>query len=104
MRYDPDDARVIVKAIICLHNLLRTDVVGRAMYTPPELLDGEDVQTCTFQRGLWRDMTGNGLVNLSHQGGNRHARRPLELREEWTNYFNGAGAVPWQDKMISRLE
>ncbi|KAK3928282.1 Myosin-16 [Frankliniella fusca] len=61
LRYDPDDAVDIVKAIICLHNLLRTDVVGRAMYTPPEMLDRDDELTGTVQMGQWRDVTGNGL-------------------------------------------
>ncbi|KAE8743226.1 hypothetical protein FOCC_FOCC011161 [Frankliniella occidentalis] len=94
MRYDPDDAVHIVKAIICLHNLLRTDVVGRAMYSPPDMLDREDELTGTMQRGQWHDVTGNGMVNLSDQGGNHHARDALQLRAEWTEYFNGPGAVP----------
>jgi len=34
MKYDPDDARTIILAICCLHNMLRSDSVGRTMYTP----------------------------------------------------------------------
>ncbi|KAK3926608.1 Protein ANTAGONIST OF LIKE HETEROCHROMATIN PROTEIN 1 [Frankliniella fusca] len=96
-----ETCKAIYDAIICLHNLLRTDVVGRAMYTPPEMLDKDDELTGTVQMGQWRDVTGNGLVNLQHQGGNRHGRHALALRERWTEYFNGPGAVPWQDRMVS---
>lgn len=99
MRYDPDDARTITLAILALHNLLRSDVVGRTLYSPPEMLDREDVFNGTILRGA-RDNMGNGLVNLHRQGGNRHAGDALQLRQDWTQYFNGPGAVHWQEKMV----
>ncbi|KAE8740687.1 hypothetical protein FOCC_FOCC013779 [Frankliniella occidentalis] len=101
MRYDPDAARSVTLAILCLHNLLRTDALGRKLYSPPEMLDREDELTGIIHRGGWREEMGNGLQNLGHQGGNRHAAEPLQLREDWADYFNGPGAVPWQDRMIA---
>lgn len=100
MRYDPDDARTIILAILCLHNLLRTDTVGTLMYSQPELLDREDVLTGRIHRGEHRNMAPQGLLPLGNQGGNRHADDALTIRERWTYYFNGPGAVSWQDRMI----
>lgn len=89
MRYDPDEAKIIVWAILSLHNLLRTDVVGRMMYSPPDMLEMEDIQTGTIQRACWQNDIGNGTFNLAHQGGNRHAHDALQLRNDWAAYFNG---------------
>jgi len=100
MRYDPDDASKIILACCCLHNMLRTEVVGRHMYTPPAFIDEEDELMYRFQPGEWRQEPVLGIVNLRNQGGNRHANAALQLRDEWCDYFNAEGAVPWQDHMI----
>jgi len=100
MRYDPDDARTIILAICCLHNMLRSDSVGRTMYTPPGYIDMEDIMTGQLQQGEWRKEQGQGLLNLQHQGGNRHARAVIEMRETLCEYFNHVGRVPWQDQAI----
>lgn len=104
MRYDPDDARTVTLAILALHNLLRTDALGRTLYSPPEMLDREDELTGTIVRGTWRDNMGNGLRNLCPQGGNRHAVDALQLRQDWAWYFNGPGAVSWQERMVTIRE
>jgi len=100
MRYDPDDARTIILAICCLHNMLRSDSIGRTMYTPPGYIDMEDVMTDQLQHGEWRKEQGQGLLNLQHQGGNRHARAAIKMRETLYEYFNHVGRVPWQDQAI----
>ncbi|KYN18148.1 Putative nuclease HARBI1, partial [Trachymyrmex cornetzi] len=51
LRYDPDDARWIVLAICCLHNMLRSHSVDRMMYTPPGYVDMEDERTGQLQHG-----------------------------------------------------
>lgn len=101
MRYDPDDARTIVLTICCLHNMLRSDSVGRAMYTPSGYIDMEDEMTGQLQRGEWRKEQGVGLLNFQRQGGNRHARTAIQMRETLCDYFNGIGRVPWQDQAIN---
>ncbi|XP_024870234.1 protein ANTAGONIST OF LIKE HETEROCHROMATIN PROTEIN 1-like [Temnothorax curvispinosus] len=100
MRYDPDDARDIIIAICCLHNMLRTDVIGRAMYTPSSYIDVENEEAGHLCPGDWRNEQARGLVNFRNQGGYRHANRALALREMWCEYFNGVGAVPWQDRAV----
>lgn len=100
MRYDPDDARNIIIAVCCLHNMLRTDAVGRAMYTPSSYIDVEDELTGTLCRGDWRNEAVQGLVNFRNSGGYRHTNHALVLREMWCDYFNSVGAVPWQDRVV----
>ena len=61
MRYDPQDA----KATCALHNWLRTDIVGRAMYSPPQYVDNENVVMGAVQEGEWRQANvGTGVVGL----------------------------------------
>ncbi|KAK3926080.1 Protein ALP1-like [Frankliniella fusca] len=101
MRYDPDVAKDVILATLALHNWLRTDTVGRSMYSPPQSLDSEDVITGRIIDGNWRDRhEGRGVMRLANQGGNHHAASALELRNVLCEYFNGIGAVPWQDRMI----
>lgn len=100
MRYDPDDATKIILACCCLHNMLRTEIVGRHMYTPSAFVDEEDELMYTIRPGEWRQEPTAGMINLGNQGGNRHANAALELRDKWCDYFNGVGAVPWQERMI----
>lgn len=99
MRYDPDDARNIIITICCLHNMLRSDVVGRAMYTPLSYIDIEDEFTRCLHLGDWRNEAG-GLVRFQNQRGYRHSNNALALREMWCEYFNGVGAVPWQNAAV----
>jgi len=80
--------------------MLRSQVVGRAMYTPPSLLDIENVMTGEFRRGDWRCENASGIVNLIHQGGNRHTNTAIALRNKWCEYFNTVGAVAWQERMV----
>lgn len=100
MRYDPDDAEKIIWATICLHNWLRSQVVGRAMYTPPAIMDVEDEVTGEVRQGEWRMDIAHGIVNWANQGGNRHPNDAIGLRDLWCEYFNGEGAVPWQERMV----
>jgi len=39
LRFDPDDATTIILAACCLHNMLRSDNVGRASSTPSGSID-----------------------------------------------------------------
>jgi len=87
-------------ACCALHNFLRTNVFGRAMYTPAEFIDVEDEVGGHVQEGRWRQEGANGMVNFVNQGGNRHANAALFLRDRWCEYFNGPGAVPWQNQFV----
>lgn len=100
MRYDPDEAIRITMTCCCLHNMLRSQCTNRAMYTPPNFLDEEDELTGNMRFGEWRQEPVNALAPLCHQGGNRHGNDACTLRNTWTEYFNGPGAVPWQELMV----
>lgn len=100
IKYDPDDAKKIIMATCCLHNMLRNKVVGRIIYTPPTFIDEEDIMTGEIRQGDFRIESASGLVNLSRQGGNRHANSAILLRNKWCIYFNTEGAVPWQERMV----
>ncbi|XP_011687031.1 PREDICTED: putative nuclease HARBI1 [Wasmannia auropunctata] len=102
MRYDPDDASKIILSVCCLHNMLRSQSVGRLMYTPPSFLDGEDEISGQIRHGEWRSESAGGMINLTHQGGNRHPNQAIALtiRDKWCDYFNTVGAVSWQERMV----
>lgn len=80
--------------------MLRTEIVGRQMYTPSEFLDQEDELMGRFHPREWRQEPTSSIINLSNQGGNRHANAALLLRDKWCDYFNRVGAIPWQEHMI----
>ncbi|KAJ1524651.1 hypothetical protein ONE63_011134 [Megalurothrips usitatus] len=103
MRYDPGVAKNVILSTLCLHNWLRSDSVGKAMYSPPSSVDCEDITTGAMQLGEWRNDAAGGLgvAGLAHQGGNRHANVAMELRNRWCDYFNREGAVPWQERMVT---
>lgn len=100
MRYDPDEATRITMACCCLHNMLRSLNIGRAMYTPSDFLDEENELTGYIKPGEWRQEAANSLAQLCHQGGNHHATDARILRDRWTIYFNGPGAVSWQERVV----
>lgn len=70
------------------------------MYTPPSYIDLEDEQTGHFWPGDWRNESVQGLVRFQNHRGYRHTNHALGLREMWCEYFNGVGAVPWQDRVV----
>lgn len=73
--------------------MLRTEIVGRHIYTPAFL--DEDEFMCTIQLREWQQKPAAGMINVGNQGSNRHANAALQLRDEWCNYFNGLRAVSW---------
>lgn len=84
--------------------MLRTKVVARTIYTPPTLssfIDEEDIMSGEIRHGDFRTESANGFINLTNQGGNRHANSAILLiMNKWCLYFNTVGAVPWQERMV----
>ena len=64
LRYDPDDSTTIILAACCLHNMLRSDSVGRASYTPSGSIDVEDVIAGTIREGDCPEMPCTGVARL----------------------------------------
>ncbi|KAG5872392.1 hypothetical protein JTB14_005344 [Gonioctena quinquepunctata] len=84
----PEKVKIITKACCALHNFLSHEM--KTHYTgkdPAEEID----RRYTFVYGL------------SVQAGNRPKTEAIQTREEFKEYFNGVGSVPWQEDMLYRL-
>lgn len=92
---EPEKVKMIVLASCALHNFLRQKNQG--IYKPPQSLDRENTHDMKIERGDWRSTT-TPLVELQ-----KKSMRPSQLAKEvqcrFAVYFNGVGAVPWQDRM-----
>lgn len=51
--------------------------------------------------GSWRNVVENdqGMISLNAQGSNNYTREAAEIRNKFAEYFNGVGAVEWQDRV-----
>lgn len=87
----------IVMACCVLHNFLRRQCPQT--YTPTEHLDNENQETGVLSNGL--RITVTDLTNLQVSYNNRSSSHSAKvIREEFMQYFNNEGAVPWQNKVI----
>lgn len=90
----PKKVQKIVLACVILHNMLLRETGDE--YIEPGILDEENLATGTISEGLWRqDMQ---LLELK-----RVPRRPSDEvkdnRDNFMQYFNHEGVVPWQRLM-----
>lgn len=92
----PDRANVVVQASIVLHNMLHTE--SRQAYSPPELLDQEDIQRRRIVKGQWHNQGHNGLGDLQIIP-RRPTRGAMDVCNSFCAYFNNEGSVPWQSEM-----
>jgi len=53
----PEKVKVIVLAILVLHNWLRADISSKHVYCLPAIMDQEDLHIGEFIPGTWRDDT-----------------------------------------------
>ncbi|KAJ8929035.1 hypothetical protein NQ314_018304 [Rhamnusium bicolor] len=74
-------AKVVTQVCVALHNFLRKE--SNLQY-PEENID----KRFRF------------IYGLSRQTGNRPKNEVIQIREEFKEYANGCGSVPWQDNMI----
>ncbi|XP_061172633.1 uncharacterized protein LOC133181974 [Saccostrea echinata] len=95
MQQDPDRAKIIVMAAICLHNLMRLRYPGLQNND----LDQED-EAGNHIPGAWRkdrvlqDVEAVGRGNLPNREGKR-------IRTYLKHYYNSnVGSLPWQQNMI----
>lgn len=85
----------IVQAIICLHNWLRLQDVEENQYVPSSMIDQDGPNG--FIPGSWRKHTeASALRDITKCGTNNSSRQAKRIREEFCQYFNNEGAVPWQ--------
>lgn len=95
MQQQPQTARLIVEACVCLHNLMRMNYPTLNIAA----LDHEDANHDIIP-GSWR--SDAGMLDVERCGGtNKDTVAAKKQREYLKLYFNSfAGSVPWQDRMI----
>lgn len=97
MQQEPEVVFKIIKAAVCLHNLMRI----RYPQVQNDLADRED-ENHRLVPGAWRQ-DNERLLNLNRKNpGNVDLAVAKRQREVLCAYFNSeAGSVPWQRKMIT---
>lgn len=85
----PDKVQLITQAACALHNFL--SVHNDSVYLQSDARERDR----NVQPG---DMPA--LRGLVAQAGNRTARTPIAIRQEFCDYFSGVGRVAWQDSSV----
>lgn len=90
----PEKVEKIVLACTALHNFLRRE--HQSFYTPTGSIDNENITDGMVTPGSWRE--DGQLLPLE-----RLQRRPTaeakDIRNQFMEYFNEEGSVPWQKRM-----
>lgn len=90
-----ETADSIIKATICLHNLLMdTTQYCAEPYADRQSTNGEIIE------GQWRKNNEFNFRTVNNFGSNNHTRNAAEIRNTFANYFINEGQVPWQELMI----
>jgi len=86
----------IIKATICLHNLLMdTTQYCTETYADRQSTNGQIIE------GDWRSIINvSNFISVSNYGSNNYAKNAGEIRNTFANYFINEGQVPWQELMI----
>lgn len=88
---DPDKVTTIVLAACALHNFLRSKTSSRKVFMPDGSIDSDNTL------GDWRhEKQCECFERLTLQGGNRYTGEGRSVRDEFCDYFNSNGQVPWQ--------
>jgi hypothetical protein len=86
----------IIMSIVVLHNYLIDE--SSSSNSPALLADRDDKSN-----GQWRDSVAEPLVTPSNMRG-RHDNNPSTLakqtRDKLIEFFNGVGAVEWQNRVV----
>lgn len=92
-----DHANAVILACCVLHNFMRTK--SPQTYTPPGFADCLDPSGAVVD-GTWRTQD----PPVAHLRGKpiRPAKCALKVRNELEQYFNGPGALGWQDNYVQR--
>lgn len=93
----PETVETIVLACTALHNFLRKEQVSK--YSQSEgCLESEIASDGIIAPGEWRQ-TGGELLRLQVVGRNATIEGKM-VREKFMEYFQGEGAVPWQNRVV----
>ena len=96
MQHSPSTVKIMTKACIVLHNLMRTRYPG----LQNQQLDVAENMNHQFIPGAWRQdrhLQDTHTVSGSNTS-NKEGKKLRNLLKHWVN--SEAGAVPWQNMMI----
>ena len=97
LQQEPDTCKLIVKACLCLHNLMRLRYPG----LQNQDADQEDAKGNLIP-GAWRNNAVLDEMRHEQQGGNLGTRDAKAQRVYLKCYYNSdAGRVPWQDLVVN---
>jgi len=88
---------LVIRSACYLHNWLR---MTSSNYISMGCVDYEDLDTGTFHEGHWRAERNLGLSPVRNIASNNYSTSAAQLRDQYADYFSGAGSVPWQLKAI----
>ena len=96
----PENVDSYVRACIVLHNFLmsKADQAKGSLYFPPGFAD-QITETGEIRNGDWRkevNMNNSAFENAAVLQGRNYSADAFQVREEFVNYFNSVGSVPWQ--------
>ncbi|KAL7646069.1 UNVERIFIED_CONTAM: hypothetical protein RMT77_002970 [Armadillidium vulgare] len=93
----PEKVRRIVLACCYLHNFLRHQA---NTYMPADSVDQEVVETGQSVAGSWRPKNIRYIPLENNRGVRNPTTRAKTVRDTFTEYFNGPGAVDWTGRSI----
>jgi hypothetical protein len=88
---------LVIRSACYLHNWLR---MTSSNYISMGCVEYEDLDTGTFHEGHWRAERKLGLAPVRNIASNNYRASAAHLRDQYADYFSGAGSVPWQFKAI----
>lgn len=102
MNLSIENVNRVVMACIILHNLLRASSSSSSGYLYNDV-DRENINTGRFVQGAWRLNRPSTILDSinSSRSSNRYTDDAKVARQRFMDYFNGEGAVGFQDRMIS---
>ena len=95
---NPSSINKVILAGVVLHNMLCEK--SRASYMPKDYMDREDQNTGEVIGGQWRESVPNAFLQRPTTVGCRGTRRGEEIRNNLKDFFNGPGAIPWQENIL----
>ena len=73
---------------------------SRASYMPVHYTDHEDPNTGQLMEGQWRESVLNSSLISQKSVGCRGTRKAEAIRNRFMDFFNGPGALPWQENIL----
>ena len=86
MALEPDKAEKVTLAACTLHNYIRRN--------RPDSMDTDNAE-----QNFAENLVGLGGIAAMQHGQNA-SNRAKEIRSNFCDHFNGAGAVEWQNRMV----